>query len=72
MTKRFKVGDKVKLSGPALENENYSQYVDKTLVITHVSISRREHPGFDNSTGSALYDCKNCNFSFYDWELQAA
>jgi hypothetical protein len=70
MNKRFKVGDKVKLTDDACQNECYTNYVGKTLIISFVSTSRIDHPGFDSSSRSALYDCVNCNLSFYDWELQ--
>ncbi len=69
MTKRFHVGDTVKLTGDALQNECYSAIQDQTLTITSVStrympakdfyvqgLPNGYHPGFDKAAGCALYD----------------
>jgi hypothetical protein len=85
MTKRFNVGDTVKCSEPALENECYKAFWDKTLTITSVATRYMKasefyangrpagfHPGFDESTDAALYDFKGIPVSLYDWELTRA
>ncbi len=72
MTKRFKIGDQVRLDGPALENECYDKLKDNVLTITHVATSTKQHPGYDNGTDAALYDFAGCPCSLYDWELTRA
>ena len=69
MQKRFKLGDKVRLTSDATQNECYECYADKVLTINHVATSTADHPGFDDGTDCALYDCEDCNLSFYDYEL---
>lgn len=85
MTKRFKIGDKVRLSGAGLENDCYASFRDQVLTVSSVATKYMPasqfyaegqpagyHPGFDPSTEAALYDCKNINVSLYDWELERA
>lgn len=85
MTKRFKVGDKVRLNREALESGNYNTYRERVLIVGSVSTRYMPakdffangqpagfHPGFDSSSGCALYDLEGCNFSLYDWELEHA
>lgn len=85
ITKRLRVGDRVKLNSSGRENECYARFRDKTLTIESVSTQYMPasefyakgkpagfHPGFDSSAGSALYDCKGISCSLYDWELEHA
>lgn len=85
MTKRFRIGQTVKLTEDAAENENYAQYVGKPLTISDISTAYMPaeefykqgapagfHPGFDGSTNCALYDFQGCPFSLYDWEIEPA
>jgi len=76
LAKRFRVGSRVQMSDDALENYG-ERYRGQVLVVTHVSTSRADHPGFDSDTGSALYDLadesgKPFPNSLYDWELEPA
>ena len=66
--------------------ENYGErYRGKVFIVEHVStkympasefFSRGKptgyHPGFDDSSESALYDLEGFNSSLYDWELRKA
>jgi hypothetical protein len=65
----FNIGDKVRLSASALENEAYEPYRGTILFITHRATKympakefyakgkpQGYHPGFDSGTGYALYD----------------
>ncbi len=83
MTKRFKVGDKVKCGSAALENECYRKFWNDILTIEAVSTAympakqffdsgkpKGFHPGYDSGTNSALYDLKGIPVSLYDWELE--
>lgn len=72
MRANYYIGQEVKLSDAGLENENYARFRDKTLTINHVAHNQREHPGFDESAGSALYDFDGCPFSLYEWEFTLA
>ena len=72
MRANYQIGDKVRLSGPGLENENYAKFCDSILIIEHIARSRDEHPEFDSAGGSPLYDFKGCPFSLYEWEIQPA
>lgn len=71
----FRVGSKVRISDEGAENENYARFVGKVLRVTHVSRSTDDHPGFDSSAGSPLYDLETLGgqpvpFSLYNWELE--
>ena len=72
MQKRFKLGDKVRITSEAAQNECYDRYAYEVLTINHVATSSKDHPGFDDCAGCALYDCEDCNLSFYDYELARA
>lgn len=58
------------------DNDNYSDYMDKTLVITHVAYSEKEHPGYDSGlAGEALCDFEtedgeSVPFSLYEYEFK--
>lgn len=79
--KRFKVGDRVSLTADALENYG-AKHAGKSFRVSHVATRYMPasefyakgspagfHPGYDDSTGCALYDCEGLSFSLYDWEL---
>ncbi len=83
MTKRFKIGDIVRCGPAALENECYKAFWNKILTIESVSTAympakefsdsgkpRGFHPGYDDTTNSALYDLRGIPVSLYDWELE--
>jgi hypothetical protein len=87
MTKRFKIGSRVRVSREN-DNEIYAPFRGLDLLVTHVSTrympakdffasGRPEgyHPGFDDC-GAALYDLKRATgeaieCSLYDWELES-
>jgi hypothetical protein len=77
IVQRFLVDDYVVMSDDAISNYG-DQWRDVVLVITHVATSHDDHPGFDPSSGSALYDFivdntgKHGAMSLYDWELEPA
>lgn len=62
------VGDVVQMNELALDNYG-EEYAGIPLTITHVATSVEEHPGFDESSGSALYDFDEFPFQLYEWEL---
>lgn len=66
---RYRKGDTVELTDDALDNYG-KKYKGKKFKIVSVSKSDRDHPGFDSSSNSALYDLDNLDFSVYDWELK--
>jgi hypothetical protein len=85
MQKRFRVGDKVRLSDAGRENECYAKFRGRELKIQSVATRympasefykkgspRGFHPGFDEGSGAALYDCAGISVSLYDWELEPA
>lgn len=78
LEENFSIGDEVILSDEARENDCYSKFLDSVLVITGISRSTADHPGFDTGAGSALYDLNfkdsgdPCPNSLYDWELELA
>jgi len=57
------------------DNENYDQFRDQLLTITHVAYSVNEHPGYDKSCeGQALCDFTTTDgqpvpFSLYEYEF---
>lgn len=67
------LGKKVRIIS---DNENYSEFKDKDLIITHVAYSEDRHPGYDTSLkGQALCDLKTTTgeqvpFSLYEYELK--
>lgn len=74
---RFSIGDKV-IVASSNDNENYDDFRDKTLIVTHVATSTDEHPGYDDSMGGmALYDLRTedgeaIGSSLYEYELEEA
>lgn len=68
-----------KLAVIVSDNNNYDNYRNKLLRITHVAYNRTEHPGYDEGMeGQALCDFKvektreNLPFSLYEYEFQLA
>jgi len=77
MTER-KIGDKVKVSSYN-DNENYNDFRNKVLIITHIATSTKDHVGYDEGIGNneALFDFKDEDgnqipFSLYEYELEDA
>ena len=74
IAKRFHVGSRVMMSPDALENYG-ERWQGIGFIVTHVSTSHDDHPGYDSGAGSALYDLKielsgePFGNSLYDWEL---
>jgi len=72
--KHFKLGQKVMVN-PENDNENYNDFRNDILIITHVAKDRNDHPGYDESVSPEyLYDLKtesgkDVNCSLYDYEL---
>jgi hypothetical protein len=80
MTKRYKVGDKFRLSPDALENYGPDHqgkvYTVRSVYDHHVKASEMAndptgHPGFDKNGGSPLYGSE-LNFDLYAWEMERA
>jgi hypothetical protein len=82
LRQRYRVGDVVRLNEDALDNYG-SRWEDREFVVSDVSTRympsrewiargrpRGYHPGFDDSSGSALYDLDGFPGSVYDWELE--
>jgi hypothetical protein len=66
----FKIGDKVKIASDN-DNENYDNFRDKVLTITHIATNEKQHEGYDSSMqGMALYDFKDVPFSLYEYEIE--
>ncbi len=75
--KHFKLNQKVKISNE-INNDNYSEFVKKTLIITNVAKNKEDHRLYDDSVSPCyLYDLKTLDgeyvpFSLYDYELTTA
>ncbi len=71
----YKIGDYVMVASDN-DNENYDGFRDKTLIITHVATSTKDHPGYDDiMEGMPLYDLKDeegneIPCSLYEYELE--
>ncbi len=71
----YEIGNKVKVSSYN-DNENYNDFRNKVLIITHVTTSAQEHQAFDEGLrGQGLYDFKDEDgneipYSLYDYELE--
>ena len=77
MKQSFKIGDKVRLSEHALDNDSYTEYKDMVLTVRHVAHNTTEDKFFDSVINEALYDLRTpignvVNFSLYDYELVKA
>ena len=86
MKTRFAVGESVKMSDDAVENYG-EKWRDRELTIEEISSKYMPateffakgrpsgyHPGFDASTGCALYELADASgerlpMALYDWEL---
>ena len=72
----FRIGQKVKVAENN-DNENYDDFRDKTLIITHIAKNSSQHPGYDEGVGQPLYDLKDAKTgkaigsSLYEYELEA-
>ena len=64
----FRMSDRVMLTDDALDTYGH-KYKDLMFTISKISLSERDHPGFDTGVGQALYDFNN---SVYDYELKMA
>jgi hypothetical protein len=72
IVQNYVVGDEVVIDS---DNENYDDFKNQKLIITKVSKSSEEHPGYDEGVGEALYDLvtddgDDVPFSLYDYELK--
>lgn len=72
----FKVGDRVKV---ARDNDNdcYNSFREKVLIITFISHSTDDHPGYDEWIDEPLYDFETgdgerINCSLYEYEIELA
>lgn len=58
------------------DNDNYDSFRNKTLIVTHVAYSTKEHPGYDSGlNGEALCDFKTVDgedvpCSLYEYEFK--
>lgn len=87
MRQRFSVGESVKMNDDAIANYG-EKWRDRELIVEAVSTKYMPasrffakgrpagyHPGFDGSSGCALYDLTDkvsaepLSMSLYDWEL---
>lgn len=73
----YRIGDLVRVASDN-DNDNYDEFRNKTLVITHIATSTKEHQGYDNSMdGMSLYDLETedgeqIQCSLYEYELEDA
>ena len=66
----FKIGEKVKLSSDAKENENYKEYFDTTLIISDADL---EDEGLGIIEPIISFVCENgaeFPFSLYGYEIR--
>jgi hypothetical protein len=72
----LKVGDKTRLSKEGRQNESYSKWKNKTLIVTDIARSKEEHIGYDSAfNGLPLYSFKflngkECPNSLYGYEIE--
>jgi hypothetical protein len=68
--------DKTKTVRIISDNENYIDFMDKVLVITHVATNTNQHPGYDDAMeGEPLFDLETEDgeevpFSLYEYEIE--
>lgn len=73
----FRIGTKVMVASNN-DNENYDDFRGKVLIITGISTSTKDHPGYDEGMkGMPLYDLKTedgeeINCCLYEYELEKA
>ena len=69
----YKIGDKVRITS---DNDNYIEYLDQDLIITHIAMNENEHAGYDNSMGGEqlldlqTIDGEDVPFSLYEYEVE--
>jgi len=61
-------GDKITMSDDAVEGYG-EKYRGVVYTVLAGYTNSQEHPGFDSSAGSALYDFEEIEFSLYEWEM---
>ena len=72
----FKKGEKLRVARDN-DNDGYNSFRNEVLKVVSVATSTKEHPGFDEGVGQALYDVetvggKQVNVSLYEYELEKA
>jgi hypothetical protein len=80
---RFGMGSRVRMTLEALENYGY-EHSGRVFVVEHVATRYMPtkrffrlgmpsgcHLGFDEASGSVLYDLEGFESSLYDWELES-
>lgn len=71
----MKIGDRVKIASDN-DNDNYDEFRDKVLIVTHIAKSEADHPGYDSSLkGECLMDFEteegeDVPFSLYEYEIE--
>lgn len=69
----YELGDVVTIIS---DNENYNEYKEMDLTITHIATSTQQHPGYDDSMeGMQLLDLEteemdDVPFSLYEYEVE--
>ena len=63
-----KIGDEVIIT--AIDNENYSEYLDIKWTVEAVDYSKDDHPGYDPRIGGPLISCEGLPFSLYEFEFE--
>jgi len=69
----LKIGSKVKVIS---DNENYVDFKDKTLIVTHIAKNIDEHPGYDDGVAPdklcdfITEDGEEVNCSLYEYEFE--
>lgn len=68
----LKIGAKAKVTA---DNDCYDYFRYKTLIVTHISRSKEEHPGYDGINNEALCDFvaedgTQIHNSLYKWEFK--
>jgi hypothetical protein len=81
MRRRYRIGDRFKLSDDALENYG-EKYRDQVFTVRGVfdhyvspAFMARDptgHPGFDANGGSPLYEADDAPGALYEWEMERA
>lgn len=71
-----KVGDRVKVAKNN-DNDCYDSFRDEVLIITYVSLNKKDHPGYDEGVGEPLYDFvtedgREVHNSLYEYEVEDA
>ena len=71
MTKRLRVGSKIRLTNTNYENDD----VGKVFKVVSIARSTKDHPLYDegvNEPGEhmALVTCEGLNYCLYEWEFE--